>query len=303
MTTDQGASEHDERGFTPFDLQSVRFTRAPMLRPGYVDTEVDRVMNRVAEELGRLYSEKAALRDQVRSLQAQVDGVVIPTPPSEQAVRILSAAQQTADNYVAEAEEFSRQVTGEARIEYEEQIRRARENAGAILQAAQEAAASMTAMTGPAADLPDGSRTVAELEEQVAYLKAFGQACRVQLRAYLEALLSDVENEWGAADPAGLPSGAARPPAPRGAQDTPAVAPAPTEFEANIAAESPDGEAERYRVAAEDALQQLDWTIGYLHGIHKTSISQALAQNRRFIRRSLMRKPDVSDPSEKTDET
>ena len=31
-------------------------------------------------------------------------------------------------------------------------------------------------------------------------------------------------------------------------------------------------ETERYRRAAEDALQQLDWAIGYLHGIRKTGI-------------------------------
>ena len=31
-------------------------------------------------------------------------------------------------------------------------------------------------------------------------------------------------------------------------------------------------EADRYRKAAEDALQQLDWAIGYLHGIRKTDI-------------------------------
>jgi hypothetical protein len=37
-------------------------------------------------------------------------------------------------------------------------------------------------------------------------------------------------------------------------------------------------ETDRYRQAAEDALQQLDWTIGYLHGIHKTDISKALAR-------------------------
>jgi hypothetical protein len=62
-------------------------------------------------------------------------------------------------------------------------------------------------------------------------------------------------------------------------------------------------EVERYRIAAENALQQLDWTIGYLHGIRKTEISKALATNRYFIRRSLMRKPDVRDPSERTSET
>ena len=44
-----------------------------------------------------------------------------------------------------------------------------------------------------------------QLQEQVAYLKAFGQACRTQLRSYLEALLSDVETEWGRAHPAALP--------------------------------------------------------------------------------------------------
>jgi hypothetical protein len=35
--------------------------------------------------------------------------------------------------------------------------------------------------------------------------------------------------------------------------------------------------AERYREAAEDALGQLDWCIGYLHGIRKPQISAQLA--------------------------
>jgi hypothetical protein len=60
--------------------------------------------------------------------------------------------------------------------------------------------------------------------------------------------------------------------------------------------------AERYRVAAEDALQQLDWTIGYLHGIRKTDISKALAKNRYYIHHKLMREPDVRVPTDSTDE-
>jgi DivIVA domain-containing protein len=245
MTTNENLSAND-RGLTPSDLQNVRFTRASMLHPGYVDSEVDRVLNRVAEELSRLYAEKAALRDQVRSLQAQIDGVVIPAPPSEQAVRILSSAQQTADHYVAEAEEFSRQVTSEARAEYAEQVRRARENAGAIIAAAQEAAEKMAGGGQRPADLPEGSqRGVAELEEQVAYLKAFGQACRVQLRSYLEALLSDVETEWGRSDPAALPDSAStghRPPTPRSSRAS-SAGPA-TRFEANSVAGPPSADAE-----------------------------------------------------------
>ena len=233
MTSGQNAPGDGERGLTPADLQNLRFTRGSAFRPGYVDTEVDRVLSRVAEELGRLYAEKAALRDQVRSLQAQVDGVVIPAAPSEQAVRILSSAQQTADNYVAEAEEFSRQVTHDARVEYEELTREARETAGAIIQAAQEAAAKMGPTTVSA---PGGERSVEQLEEQVAYLKAFGQACRVQLRAYLEALLSDIETEWGAADPALLPQENLRAPAQRAIGGT--------TFLANTASDTHRGQAD-----------------------------------------------------------
>ena len=236
MTTGQNAAPNEartERRLSPADLHNLRFTRASMLKPGYVDAEVDRVLSRVAEELSRLYAEKAALRDEVRSLQAQVDGVVVPVAPSEQALRILSSAQQTADNYVAEAEEFSRQVTSEARAEYEEQVRRARENAGAIIQAAQEAAAKISGGSTGTDDA--GGRSVEELEEQVAYLKAFGQACRVQLRSYLEALLTDVEREWGRADPALLPQ--AVPPAAVPRQDRDGGE-RTTTFESNTAGEA-----------------------------------------------------------------
>jgi hypothetical protein len=62
-------------------------------------------------------------------------------------------------------------------------------------------------------------------------------------------------------------------------------------------------EMERYRRAAEDALTQLDWCIGYLHGIRKVGISQALARNRAQIRTKLLRRPEQPVPVQKTDET
>jgi hypothetical protein len=60
---------------------------------------------------------------------------------------------------------------------------------------------------------------------------------------------------------------------------------------------------ERSRQAAEDALQQLDWCIGYLHGIRKTGISRALAKNRSQIRTQLMRRPEQPVPAQETDES
>ena len=47
-------------------------------------------------------------------------------------------------------------------------------------------------------------------------------------------------------------------------------------------------EADRYRKAAHDALQQLDWAIGYLHEIKKGQLARALARNRDQIRRELV---------------
>src|SRR3954452_8226533 len=186
MTIDEYGSGQPERRISPADVENVQFSRAPMMKPGYNESEVDRFKHRLADELSRLHSEKGQLRDEVFALRAQVEQAAAIPPPSEQAVRILATAQQTADSYVAEAEDFSRQMTTDARAQYDEAVRRARENAGAIIQAAQEAAARMTSGGGAAGPAEAGERTSSQdLEDQVAYLKAFAQACRVQLRAYL----------------------------------------------------------------------------------------------------------------------
>lgn len=211
MTMSNSGHGYEAGPPTADDLRAVHFTPASMLHPGYTDREVDAFVSRAADELARLADENAQLRQHVQGLEEHVHGLqqqlaeaAARPSPSDQAVGILSTAQLTADEYVAEAEEFSRQMTSEARSQYEEQLAAARDKAGAIIQAAQEAGASIAASVGrggggPA--LPESE----QLQEQVAYLKAFGQACRTQLRAYLEALLSDVETEWGRAHPAGLP--------------------------------------------------------------------------------------------------
>ena len=61
-----------------------------------------------------------------------------------------------------------------------------------------------------------------------------------------------------------------------------------------------EDEVERYRRASEDALQQLDWCIGYFHGCGKTGIARALANNRSHIRQHLLRRSKQPVPSEVT---
>lgn len=56
-------------------------------------------------------------------------------------------------------------------------------------------------------------------------------------------------------------------------------------------------ELERYRRAAEDALQQLDWCIGYLHGIRKSSEAKVLARNRQVIRQHLLGRDNEPIPA------
>lgn len=59
-----------------------------------------------------------------------------------------------------------------------------------------------------------------------------------------------------------------------------------------------EDEVERYRRAAEDALEQLDWCIGYLHGASKGQIAAALARNRAHIREQLLKRPAEPVPSD-----
>jgi hypothetical protein len=56
------------------------------------------------------------------------------------------------------------------------------------------------------------------------------------------------------------------------------------------------GEVERYRQASDDALQQLDWCIGYLHGTGKREVARSLARNRSYIRTHLLRRAEEPVP-------
>ena len=51
-------------------------------------------------------------------------------------------------------------------------------------------------------------------------------------------------------------------------------------------------QAARYRRAAEETLDQLDWCVNYLYRIRKPGIAQAIARNRSTIRRRIRRDED-----------
>jgi hypothetical protein len=56
-------------------------------------------------------------------------------------------------------------------------------------------------------------------------------------------------------------------------------------------------EVDRYRTATEDALQQLDWCIGYFVGTNKRSIARSLGANRAHIRSNLLERAEQPLPT------
>jgi hypothetical protein len=56
-------------------------------------------------------------------------------------------------------------------------------------------------------------------------------------------------------------------------------------------------EADRYEEAATQALEMVDWCIGYLVGIHKDQIASRLASNRSYIKEHLMKEPKEPLPT------
>ena len=57
-------------------------------------------------------------------------------------------------------------------------------------------------------------------------------------------------------------------------------------------------EVDRYRRASEDALQQLDWCIGYLLACGKTGLARGLGTNRSHIRQHLLQRAKQPVPTE-----
>jgi hypothetical protein len=60
---------------------------------------------------------------------------------------------------------------------------------------------------------------------------------------------------------------------------------------------APSGEAERYERAATEALEMLDWCIGYLVGCHKDKIGRGSPRIAATIKEHLMKEPEEPVPT------
>jgi DivIVA domain-containing protein len=221
-----------EPRLTPDGVQAVSFRSAHLGRRGLDEEHVRAFCHQVQDELGRLLSERTALQEEVSRLRRRIlghpgedDGVGSSRADAHlQAVSILHRAEQTADHYVAEAQEYSRHLAQDAERRRDDILAEASEHANRMMdkahyeagQAAQAALAAqmaLAAQTAPAAGAaPPKDRR--ELEAELAYLRTFSDVYRTHLRAALDALIRDVSELGQAQDASAAPGRPAGPSCP-----------------------------------------------------------------------------------------
>ena len=192
---------------TPESVRSATFTSSRLGRRGLDEAEVRGFCEQVSDGLGRLINDNSMLQAEVMRLrQRLLDGKGRPGLQPEdghvQAVYVLSKAQQTADRYVADAQEYSRELAEDARARSDEILREAKVRASMILEEA-HTSASRAAQAARDAPEPAPAAKRQELEAEIAYLRTFSDVCRTHLRAYLESLTHSIE-EWERAERSGL---------------------------------------------------------------------------------------------------
>jgi DivIVA domain-containing protein len=203
------------------------------LRPGYDEEEVDAFLDEVEGELDRLIQENEELRSKLAEvlrgggkpamalsspLSDPRPDTMAAEPPMEQpmrrpepmqqferpyqaednmdtAARVLSLAQQTADQAIADARREADETLGRARREADEVLTKARRQAEQITGDARARAESLERDAQERHRQAMGSLVTQreELERRVDDLRAFEREYRSRLKAYLEGQLRDLE--------------------------------------------------------------------------------------------------------------
>ncbi len=222
-------SRTDNR-LTPDAIHAVTFPPARLARRGLDKAHVRAFCHQVEREMVRLLNERAALTDEVQRLRRRVLGLdgsgsgYRPDDAPVQAARILlSKAQQTADRYVADAQEYSRELARDAWRRRDEIRTDATSHAALMLEQA-HAEASSAAEAALAFPVTRATTDRGEPDAELAYLRTFSDVYRRHLHAYLDALVRNVEG-WEQAEKTSLAAASAdlprlphypQPPAPTG---------------------------------------------------------------------------------------
>lgn len=204
----------EQNRMAPEELQTVTFPLSRLGRRGYDEEPVREFLTAVHAEFVHLVNERTSLWQEVQRLRRRlingnIDGADAQAAGGQDAhvhaVRILSAAQLTADRYVSDAQTYSSRLTEEAKLRRDEIMTSAQQYSDMILAEAQakarEAAVSALNGTTPPSQQSDQAQLAAQAE--LAYLRTYCDVYRAHLRAYTEGVLRGIE-DWERKEAASL---------------------------------------------------------------------------------------------------
>jgi cell division initiation protein len=140
------------------------------------------IRNASFEVVGRGYDQQSvheflrAVAEQIEADQRQ-PGAASPEAKDEM-VKVITQAQILAEKFVAEAEQYSKDLVASARTQYSE-----------ILRRAEDSVATREAAPVPAATAAGYTDTIQEIE----YVRTYTKVAQVQLRAVIDALAEQVD--------------------------------------------------------------------------------------------------------------
>jgi cell division initiation protein len=189
--SDQQLAAQPTQRLTPERVRSMHFSRTPIGRRGLSEEEVTLFLHRVADDLAARDAAEASLRAKVAHYkdalmrwqsEANVDqparSAAASAGPPVAAINILSQAQQEADAYVAQAQEYCRRLASDARDDAQE-----------IVSEAQALAEATAREHRPPLDGDSGE--LEELEHRLLWARTFLaslETVEAQLRTAREAL-------------------------------------------------------------------------------------------------------------------
>ena len=197
---------YDEQSrMSPEELQTMTFPLSRLGRRGYDEDSVREFLRTVHGQYVRLMNERTSLWQEVQRLRrrfisGEANGDSNGVLPGEsdghvQAVRVLSAAQVTADRYVADAQAYSSRLTEEARLRRDEIMQEAQRYSDMVLEEAHTKARDAAVSALNTAPSPQTFQEQQAAQAELAYLRTYSDVYRAHLRAYTEGILRGIE-EW-----------------------------------------------------------------------------------------------------------
>jgi DivIVA domain-containing protein len=195
----------EQTRMSPEELQTVTFPLSRLGRRGYDEDAVREFLRIVHANYVRLVNERTDLWQEVQRLRRRIitgqangdaDGALLGDSEGHvHAVRILSAAQVTADRYVADAQAYSSWRTEKAWLRRDEIMQEAQRYSDMVLEEAHTKARDAAVTVLNAAPTPQTHQEQQAAQAELAYLRTYSDVYRAHLKAYTEGILRGIE-EW-----------------------------------------------------------------------------------------------------------